>query len=39
VILGQPDDQALLGAVTLGILGVVLNPFTRQLQPMNAMLA
>ncbi len=39
VILGEPGDEALLGTVTLEILGLVLNPFTRQLQPMRMMLA
>jgi hypothetical protein len=39
VILGEPGDAALLGAVTLEILGLVLNPFTRELQPSRAMLA
>lgn len=39
VILGQPGDEPLLGAVTLGILGLVLNPFQRSLEPMRAMLA
>jgi clan AA aspartic protease len=39
VILGEPGDEALLGAVTLEILGLVLNPFNRTLQPMRAMLA
>jgi len=39
VILGEPGDQSLLGAVTLEILGLVLNPFTRTLQPMKLMLA
>jgi clan AA aspartic protease len=39
VILGEPGDAALLGAVTLEILGLVLNPFTRELQPIRAMLA
>ncbi len=39
VILGQDDDQALLGAVTLEILGLVLNPFNRTLQPMRMLLA
>ncbi|MGC8960627.1 MAG: retroviral-like aspartic protease family protein [Chloroflexia bacterium] len=38
VILGEPGDQALLGAVTLEILGLVLNPFTRELQPMRMLL-
>lgn len=39
VILGSPGDEALLGIVTLEILGLVLNPFTRELQPMRMMLA
>ena len=38
VILGQPGDEALLGVVTLEILGLVLNPFSRELQPMRMML-
>jgi hypothetical protein len=39
VVLGEPGDEALLGVVTLGILGLVLNPFTRALQPMRLLLA
>jgi predicted aspartyl protease len=39
VVLGQTDDEALLGAVTLETLGLVLNPLTRTLQPMRMMLA
>lgn len=39
VILGEPGDEALLGVITLEELGLVLNPFTRQLQPMRMMLA
>ena len=39
VILGVPGDEALLGVVTLENLGLVLNPFTRQLQPMRMLLA
>jgi aspartyl protease family protein len=39
VILGQNGDEALLGTVTLEILGLVLNPFNRTLQPMRMMLA
>lgn len=39
VILGEPGDEALLGVVTLEILGLVLHPFTRQLQPMRMLLA
>ena len=38
VILGEEGDEALLGVVTLEILGLVLNPFTRNLQPMRMML-
>ncbi len=39
VILGEKDDTALLGAITLEEFGLVLNPFTRELQPMRTMLA
>lgn len=39
VILGEPGDEPLLGVVTLEILGLVLNPFTRTLQPMRMLLA
>jgi clan AA aspartic protease len=36
VILGEPgDDQALLGAITLEEFGLMLNPFNRELLPMN----
>jgi len=38
VILGEAGDQALLGAVTLEILGLVLNPFKRTRQPMHMLL-
>ena len=39
VILGEPgDDQALLGVVTLENMGLVLNPFSRTLQPMRLIL-
>lgn len=38
VILGQENDQALLGIVTLEILGLVFNPFERTLQPMRMLL-
>lgn len=38
VILGEPGDEALLGTVTLEILGLTLNPFTRSLQPMRMLL-
>lgn len=39
VILGEKGDEALLGVVTLEILGLVLNPFKRTLEPMHMMLA
>ncbi|MDW8350289.1 MAG: aspartyl protease family protein [Anaerolineae bacterium] len=39
VILGEPGDEALLGSVTLEVLGLVLDPFKRSLQPMRATLA
>ncbi len=38
VILGEGDDEALLGVVTLEILGLVLNPFDRTLHPMRMLL-
>lgn len=38
VILGEEFDEALLGFVTLEILGLVLNPFNRTLQPMRMLL-
>lgn len=39
VMLGEEGDVALLGTVTLEELGLVLNPLTRQLHPMQMMLA
>ena len=39
VILGEPGDEALLGVVTLEILGLVFDPFSRTLHPMRMMLA
>lgn len=39
VVLGEPGDEALLGVVTLEILGLVLNPFDRTLRPMRMLLA
>ena len=39
VILGEAGDEPLIGVVTLKILGLVLNPFTRTLQPMRMLLA
>ena len=38
VILGEANDEALLGVVTLEILGLVLNPFDRTLHPMRMLL-
>ena len=38
VILGEADDEALLGVVTLEILGLVFNPFKRTLEPMRMLL-
>ena len=35
VIYGEEGDDALLGATTLEALGLVLNPFTRELYPMR----
>lgn len=39
VILGEQADEALLGAVTLETMGLVLNPLSRQVQPMRLVLA
>jgi clan AA aspartic protease len=39
VILGEPGDEALLGVVTLEILGLVLHPFNRTLLPARLLLA
>jgi predicted aspartyl protease len=39
VILGEPGDEALLGVVTLEVLGFVLNPFSRTIQPARLLLA
>ncbi len=38
VVLGEPGDDALLGVITLEILGLVLNPFNRTLHPMRMLL-
>src|SRR5262249_907397 len=38
VVLGELGDEALLGVVTLEMLGLVFNPFTRTLQPMRLLL-
>ncbi len=39
VILGEKDDEALLGMVTLEEFRLILNPFNRKLQPIRIMLA
>ncbi len=39
VILGEEEDEALLGVITLEEFGLLINPFTRKLQPMRMMLA
>jgi predicted aspartyl protease len=39
VILGEAGDQALLGVVTLEVLGLVLHPFSRTLHPARPLLA
>jgi predicted aspartyl protease len=39
VVLGEGDDGALLGAVTLETLGLMLNPLNRELVPMRLILA
>lgn len=39
VVLGEADDCALLGVVTLEILGLILDPFKRTLRPMKMFLA
>ena len=39
IILGEPGDEPLLGVITLEIIGLVLNPFNRTLQPMRMLLA
>lgn len=39
VVLGEPGDpEALLGVVTLEILGLVFDPFRRTLHPMRALM-
>jgi predicted aspartyl protease len=38
-VLGEPGDDALLGVVTLEMLGLVFNPFSRTLHPMRMILA
>lgn len=38
VVLGENKDQALLGTITLEILGLVLNPLDRTLRPIKAVM-
>lgn len=38
VIYGEEGDSALLGATTLEAMGLVLNPFKRELYPMKMVL-
>jgi len=38
-VLGEADDVALLGAVTLETLGMMLNPLTREILPMRMALS
>lgn len=39
VVLGEPEDSPLLGAVTLETVGLMVNPLSRALLPMRLMLA
>ena len=39
VVLGEHNDEPLLGVVTLEQFGLVVNTFTRELQPMKLMMA
>jgi clan AA aspartic protease len=39
VVYGEEGDEPLLGATTLSALGLVLNPFTRTLRPMQMLMA
>jgi len=39
MMLGEKGDEALLGVVTLEIFGLILNPYSRRLQPMRMILA
>ena len=39
VVLGRPDDETLLGRLTLESMGLVLDPFNRTLRPLRARLA
>lgn len=39
VVLGEKNDSALIGVVTLGGMGLMVDPFKRKLIPMRLMLA
>lgn len=39
VVLGEKGDSALLGAITLENMGLLVDPFKRELRPMKLMLA
>lgn len=39
VVLGKKDDAPLLGMVTLEVLGLMINPLSRELLPMRLVLA
>lgn len=39
VVLGERGDSALLGAITLENMGLLVDPFKRELRPMKLMLA
>lgn len=39
VVLGEKEDAALLGMVTLEVLGLMINPLSRELLPMRLVLA
>ena len=38
VVLGEKDDENLIGVVTLEIFGLILDPFKRELRPIRAIL-
>jgi predicted aspartyl protease len=38
VVLGEEEDENLLGVVTLEIFGLILDPFKRELRPIRALM-
>jgi predicted aspartyl protease len=38
VVLGESEDESLLGIVTLKIFGLILDPFKRELRPIRALM-